>query len=236
MTKTIGILGGMGPEATAYFYGLLIRRTRAARDQEHVPVVIWADPRIPDRTAAILRRGPSPLPALQRGLRALERAGADLAVIPCITAHVFLEKLRASSPLPVVSLVEETVRFLRSEKPRCKTAGLLASSGTVTSGLFQSALDAAGLSVLTPVAAEQKRVMEAIYGERGIKAGFTRGRPAKLLREIAARLVRRGARVIIAGCTEVPLALQAGDIAVPLLDPLDIAARACILRAGFPIK
>ena len=236
MKKTIGILGGMGPEATAHFYSLLIRRTRAARDQDHVPVIMWADPRVPDRTAAILRGGPSPVPALLRGLRALRRAGADFAVIPCLTAHVFMKEIQASSQLPFVHLVEETLKFLRTEMPRRRVTGLLASSGTIAAGLFQSSFAPAGLEVLVPAPAEQEKIMGAIYGPRGIKAGFTRGRPRMLLRGAAARLIRRGARVVIAGCTEVPLALQEGDLEVPLLDPMDIAARACLIRAGFPIK
>jgi aspartate racemase len=137
MKKTVGVLGGMGPEASAYFYGLLIKRTRAARDQEHIPTIIWSDPRVPDRTAAILGKGPSPLPLLLAGAKRLQRAGADFLVIPCLTAHYFLDELRRASPLPIISLLEETARFIRRSYPRLGCAGLLASSGTARTGLFQ---------------------------------------------------------------------------------------------------
>jgi aspartate racemase len=230
--KTVGILGGMGPEATAHFYRLLIRDTLAGRDQEHIPVVIWADPSVPDRTDAVFGRGPSPAPALLKGLRALRRAGADFAVIPCLTAHGFLDELGAAAPLPVVSLIGETKRRLRKHWPGVRRVGLLASSGTVSSGLFQRTLAAAGIETLLPGDRDQALVMEAVYGPRGIKAGFTAGRPRTLLRRAAGRLAERGAGAIIAGCSEIPLVLRPGDVDLPLLDPMALAARACILRAG----
>jgi aspartate racemase len=236
MKKTVGVLGGMGPEASAYFYGLLIKRTRAARDQEHIPTIIWSDPRVPDRTAAILGKGPSPLPLLLAGAKRLQRAGADFLVIPCLTAHYFLDELRRASPLPIISLLEETARFIRRSYPRLGCAGLLASSGTARTGLFQRALAGAGVEVLVPAEPEQKKVMEAIYGRGGIKAGTAAGRPRMLLRGVASRLIRRGARAIIAGCTEIPLALGATDLPVPFLDPMDIAARRCIRRAGYKLR
>ena len=236
MKKTVGILGGMGPEAGAYFFSLLIKHTRAAKDQEHVPTIIWSDPRVPDRTAAILGKGPSPLPLLAAGARGLRRAGAELLVIPCLTAHYFLERLRKANPIPIVSLLEETVRFIRRRHPRLGCVGLLASSGTVRSGLFQGALAGIGVKVLTPDEPAQMKVMAAIYGRRGIKAGITAGKPKTLLRGVASSLIRSGARAIIAGCTEVPLALGAKDLSVLFLDPLDIAARACVRRAGYPLR
>jgi len=234
--RTLGILGGMGPEATAHFYRLLIRNTSAAGDQKHIPVIIWADPSVPDRTAAVFGRGPSPAPALLRGLRALRRAGADLAVIPCLTAHGFLGRGRIWRPLPVVSLVDETVEHILKRRPRVRRAGLLASSGMIALQVLQKPLEANGIDVLVPDARDQRRIMEAIYGRQGIKAGVVRGNPRKWLRSVAGRLVRRGAGVIIAACTEIPLCLRPEDVDVPLLDPMAIAARVCILRAGAGLR
>jgi aspartate racemase len=236
MKKTIGVLGGMGPEASARFYSLLIKRTRAARDQEHIPTIIWSDPRVPDRTAAILGKGPSPLPLLLAGAKRLQRAGADFLIIPCLTAHHFLNELRKASGIPIVSLLEETARFIQRRRPPLGCTGLLASSGTVRSGLFQKALAGADVRVLVPAESEQKKVMAAIYGRRGIKAGVTAGKPRTVLRGVARQLIRRGARAIIAGCTEVPLALGAKDLTVPFLDPMDIAARTCVRLAGYPLR
>src|SRR4030042_3085815 len=107
MRKTIGILGGMGPESTAHFFSLIIKNTAAAKDQDHIPVLIYNLPQIPERTPAILGKGPSPVPLLRKGVRTLARAGADFIVIPCISAHPFLRDVRRSSAVPILRLLEE---------------------------------------------------------------------------------------------------------------------------------
>lgn len=230
--KTVGVLGGMGPEATAYFFALLVRNTKASQDGDHVPVIVYSLPQIPDRTRAILHRGPNPLPYLIRGLEALAGAGADFAVMPCISAHYFYPRLAARSPIPIVHLLEEAAADVGRRFPRIRTVGLLATTGTVRTGIVAGAFRAAGIEVLVPDGHGQNRVMSAIYGKRGIKAGTTAGAPRKALLAVAEELVRRGARGIIAACTEVPLAIGHQDLSVPFVDPMRAAARACILRAG----
>ena len=234
--KTIGILGGMGPEAGAYFLERIIRETAAGRDQDHPPVILYSLPQVPDRTEAILHGGPSPVPMLRRGLRALRRAGADFAVISCISAHYFFPQVASCSPLPLLSLIDETLAAVRKMRPIPKRIGFIATSGTVRSGIFTRTFEAAGIEVITPPARDQKKVMAAIYGKRGIKAGVTEGPPRRVLLEIAGNLTRRGAQAIVAGCTEVPLVLRASDLAVPLVDPLTIGARAAVRRAGARLK
>jgi aspartate racemase len=234
--KTIGILGGMGPEAGAYLFERIIRQTAAERDQDHPPAIVYSLPQVPDRTGAILHGGPSPVPALRRGLRTLARAGADFAIIPCISAHYFYPRIAPGSPLPVLSLVAETVKVLRQMRPVPRTIGLIATTGTVRSGIVAEACEAAGIKVIVPSLRDQKRVMTAIYGKKGIKAGFTEGPPRTALLEIAGGLVRRGARAVMAGCTEVPLALRATDLNVPLIEPMTIGARAALRRAGARLK
>jgi len=230
--KTIGVLGGMGPEATAYFFGELIRATKSASDQDHVPVVLYSLPQVPDRTEAILHGGPSPLPFLRRGLRALQRAGADFAVMPCITAHFFLSKLAACSPLPILDLLEESLNAVKRLRPVPATIGLIATDGTVRSGLVSRLFEPAGIAVIVPSARDQSRIMTAICGREGIKAGVTGGRPRDTILQVARELARRGAGAVMAGCTEVPLVLRAQDLQVPLIEPLAIGARAAIKRAG----
>jgi aspartate racemase len=232
MRKTIGVLGGMGPEATAYFFSLIIKATAAARDQDHVPVLIYSLPQIPERTPAILGKGPSPVPLLRKGIRTLARAGAEFIVIPCVSAHAFMAEVRRTSPVPILSLVEEALVGTKRLKPSPKGVGLLASTGSVQSGLFAKPFAAAGIEVLAPTEKEQARVMDAIFGRRGVKAGFTDGRPREAVLDIAGRLIRRGADAIIAGCTEIPLVLRDEDIPVPLIEPMRIAARVSIARAG----
>jgi aspartate racemase len=230
--KTLGILGGMGPEATAYFFELIIRHTAANEDQDHVPVVIRSDPRVPHRTKAILEGGPSPLPCLIEGARALASAGADFAVMPCVTAHYFHPELASRVKIPFVSLLDEARKFLQKEHPAVRKVGLIATTGTVRSGIVADIFARAGIEVLAPAEADQLRVMEAIYGPNGIKAGFLTGNSRRTVLAVARRLVRNGAGAIMAGCTEIPLVLRAEDLAVPFVEPMLIGARACILRAG----
>ena len=230
--KTIGVLGGMGPEAGSYFFERIVRETAAARDQDHPPVIVCSLPQVPDRTGAILRGGPSPVPALRRGLRALSRAGADFAVISCISAHYFYPRIAPTSPIPLINLIDETLAVIGKMRPIPKTIGLIATTGTVRSGLIARAFGAAGIAVISPSARDQKRVMTAIYGKKGIKAGFTEGPPRTILLEIAADLIGRGAQAVLAGCTEVPLVLRAADLPVPLIEPMIIGARAAVRRSG----
>ncbi len=234
--KTIGILGGMGPEATAHFFRLVIENTAARRDQDHVPVLVWNDPKVPDRTQAILDKGKSPLPRLLRGVRILETGGAGLIVMPCVTAHYWADRISAASRVPLVNLLDEAVAFAVARIPGLRRAGLLASSGTVASELWPRAFEKAGVGILTPRPREQGEVMEAIFGQKGIKAGFTSGPPHTSILRAAERLARRGAQAVIAGCTEVPLVLRPDDLTVPLIEPMTIAARACVLRAGYSLK
>jgi len=236
MKKTIGILGGMGPEATAYFFSLIIKHTAAAKDQEHVAVLTYSLPQIPERTAAILGRGPSPVPLLRRGVRTLARAGAGFIVIPCITVHGYLPDIRRASPVPVLSLLDETLASVKKKNPSLKRAGLLASTGTVRSGLFARTFAKAGVQIITPLAKDQAKLMEAIFGKRGIKAGFVEGLPKRLVLGVARRLAKRGAEAIIAGCTEIPLVLRDEHIPVPLIEPMQIAAQASVVKAGYKLR
>ena len=234
--KTIGILSGMGPEAGAYLLERIIRVTAAVRDQDHPPVVVCSLPQIPDRTEAILHGGPSPVAALLGGLHALSRAGADFAVMSCITAHYFFPRLAPRSPLPLLNLLDETLAVLERSEPVPKTIGLIATTGTVKSRIIAEVLAPAGIKIIVPSARDQEKVMIAIYGRRGIKAGFMDGPPRNTFLEVGRELVRRGASAILAGCTEVPLVLRAEDFPVPLVEPMDIGARAAVERAGARLR
>ncbi len=230
--RVVGVLGGMGPLATADFYTKLVRLTPARRDQDHLHVIIDSDPTIPDRTAAVLGAGPDPTPALVAAARRLVRAGADLIAIPCNSAHVFLDAIRRAAGIPVLDLAEEVAAAASRLRPAPRRVGLLATTATVRAGLYHRAFEARGITVVEPDPAHQERVMGAI---RAIKAGdlgpAVRGR----VREAAAALVRSGARAIVLGCTELPLVAGARWAAVPVLDGTEILARAVIREAGeFP--
>ncbi len=230
--KTIGVLGGMGPEATRDFYDRIIRRTPAARDQDHLKVIILSDPQIPDRTAAIVAGGEDPVPAMLAGLRTLAAAGADFIVIPCISAHYFLDRLRATSPLPILSAFDAVADAILATAVR--RVGMLATDGTIRGGRFECALAARGIAVVAPDPAAQREVMSAIYAIKSDPQGRRRDACRARLQAAAARLVERGAEGIVAGCTEVPLALGPSDRAVPFFDSLDILAAAAVAAACRP--
>ncbi|MEW8979581.1 MAG: amino acid racemase [Symbiobacterium sp.] len=229
--KTIGILGGMGPEATADLFLKIIRATPARTDQEHIRVLIDNNPAIPDRTAAILGRGPDPVPLLTRTARLLEQWGADLIVIPCNTAHYFHDQVQASVHVPVLHIMKETAAFLRERYPGLSAVGVLATTGTVRTGLYQRFLGERGLHALVPDDEGQQEVMDCIYGEHGVKAGHTGPEVTERLVRVAQSLVARGAGAVIAGCTELPIVLHDGDLPVPVIDPTRILAEAAVRAA-----
>ena len=228
MREVVGILGGMGPAATADFFEKLLRATPAKTDQEHLPVLIYSNPQIPDRTAAIRGEGPDPVPDLVATAEALIRGGASFLAIPCVTAHAFFEPLQRAVTVPILHLVDETAEFLLADRPGIRRIGLLATSGTIQSRLFHDRFETRGLTLLTPEPAVQTdRVMAAIYGVKG----GARDRASALIREAGEHLVARGAEAVIAGCTEIPLILRDGDLAVSVIDPTWILAQAAVRRA-----
>jgi aspartate racemase len=228
--QVVGILGGMGPEATRDLFAHITRLTPVTRDQDHLHVIIDSFAKIPDRTAYIVGDGEDPLPAMLDGGRRLERADADFLIIPCISAHYFIEQLRAELRLPILSAFEETAKAIRAY-PIHGEVGLLGTDGTVQSGKFAAVLSAHGLETLVPDADKQKHVMEGIYTVKADPTGERRDQCQELFRAAAVQLIRAGAWGIIAGCTEIPLALKAGDITVPLFDPVTILAKAAVARA-----
>ena len=233
--KVIGIMGGMGPEATIDLYARITEAAcarGAARDQDHPEVVISSVPRTPDRTEAIVADGPSPEPELIRSARRLEAAGAGLVVIACNAACHFLPAIRGAVGIPVLDMTEIAVRRIRERHPAVRRAGVMATDGTLRSRLYQRRLEEAGLEALVPDRENQRLLMEAVYGAEGIKAVSAGGRANEKLEAVAGHLVGAGAQLLIAGCTEIPLALRAGKLDVPLLDPAAELASAALKAAA----
>ena len=228
--KTIGIVGGVGPYATVDLFLKIIKATPAQRDQDHLRIIIDNNPQIPDRTEAILGKGLSPLPKMIETAKNLESAGADFIVIPCNTAHYFLRGLEAEISIPVLNMVEETRRTVKEEFPLAGKVGLLATTGTIKSGIYHKAFEKIDWEVVVPDRISQEAVMDAIYGEEGIKAGYFE-EPRKKIIKVARSLIDKGAKVILAGCTEIPLVLKSEDLSVPVLDPTHILAKAAVREA-----
>jgi aspartate racemase len=230
--KVIGILGGMGPEATLDCYARIIKNTPAKLDQDHLRVIIDSNPKVPDRTAAIIGEGESPVPALVAGCRSLQQAGADFIIIPCVSAHFFIEEIRQQIKLPILSIFDVVAETIAGDHPQIKTAGLMGTTGTISGGLFQKRLAADGIETIVPDESHQSKVMEAIYDIKKTQPARSKAQITAELIATAEALISKGARGIVAGCTEIPLALKQKHLSVPYFDALTILARAAVLEAG----
>lgn len=219
----------MGPEATLDFYAKVLALTPAARDQDHVRLLIDANPAVPNRNEAVAGRGPSPGPALAAMAAGLERAGAEVLVMVCNAAHAFQADIERAVGIPFVSLIEATSDAALQRVPGARQVGVLGSSGCLDAGLYQRALAARGVEALVPEGAEREAFMRLLYR---IKAG-DKGPPVRAeMRTLAAALTGRGAEAVIAGCTEVPLVLGADDLPAPLIDGAEVLARRVLELAG----
>jgi aspartate racemase len=230
--KTIGILGGMGPEATLDCYAKIIQNTPAETDQQHLRVVIDSNPKVPDRTAAIIGDGPSPVPILVAGCRTLQSAGADFIIIPCVSAHYFLEEVRQQIQIPILSIFDAVSDTISSDHDDIKTVGLMGTSGTISGGLFQKRLASANIKTHVPDDTQQTRVMAAIYDIKNAHSKRSRKQMTSDLAAVAESLVSKGAQGIVAGCTEIPLALKPEHLSAPYFDAVTILARAAVKKAG----
>ena len=234
-TYKVGVVGGVGPGATVDFLNKIVRNTPARIDQEHIKIVVEQNPQIPDRTANLVAEGADPTVALYATCKKLEEAGADLIAIPCNTAHAFVERIQPYLGIPIVNMLFETVQHIHRNHPEDKTVGLLATDGTVKSGIYQEVAKNHAIHLVTPDEPYQRLVMEAIYGERGVKSGFTTGKCLDDLHAAIEHLVRdKGVAVVILGCTELPLLVaQSEDFPVAgkhvaIVDPTEILACKCV--------
>jgi aspartate racemase len=223
--RLIGILGGMGPEATLDLYRHIIDLTPANKDQDHFKVLIYSNPQIPDRTRAIVEGGESPLISLIESARLLEQSGAGIIAMPCNTAHYFLPQVQEKIGIPILNMIQETCRVLCTRLPSDKKVGLLASIGTVRSGVYHQVMSNAGVEILAPEEADQERIQIAIMQ---VKAGVHTQSTREIFESAGMQLVDAGARAIILGCTEVPLAFNPDRIDYPSLNSTRILAQAAV--------
>ena len=229
--KIIGVLGGMGPLATADFYAKLVRLTPARADQDHLRVIIDSNPKIPDRTAGLSGEGPDPTPALVDTARGLERAGADLIAIPCNSAHAYLPAIRRAVAIPVLDIMHEVAAAVASLAPRPRSVGLLATPGTIRAGLYHRALAGYGIEIVDCSEEEEVDVLQTI---KAVKGGDL-GQGVRLrARAVAAALIARGAEAVVLGCTEIPLVLGPEQVPAPVFDGTEILAAAAV-RDALPV-
>lgn len=229
MEGMLGVLGGMGPMATVDFLRKLVEETPATKDQDHVPVIVDSVPQIPCRVAAVLDGGASPLPAMQAGLRRLERAGAECIAIACNTAHFWVDELRASTALPILHIADAVGQELarRGAADGAGSVGLLATEATLAADIYPRRLAAAGIGfVVNPPEERAEFVLPAIAL---VKRGDSRAAGA-LLAEAIRRLRARGAGACVLACTELPVALEAAhpELVADCIDPTRALAREAV--------
>ena len=227
MKKIVGILGGMGPEATADFFLKIIKLTPAKKDEEHLHIIIDNDPQIPDRTEAILKGGKSPLPALQKTAQNLERAGADFIVIPCNTAHYFFDEIEKMVNIPLLHMMREVSKEIKEGFPEVKRVGLLSTSATARMRLYQNELEKERIMVISPKEKEQEEIMKAIKLIKGSEYLSSKD----ILKKIGGKLFLRGAELLVLGCTEIPLILKQNDFSHPVIDAGYVLAKAAVKKA-----
>lgn len=226
--KILGIIGGMGPEASALLYMKMIKATKVKKDQEHYRIIIDSNPKIPDRTRAILGLGESPVPYIISTAKNLEKMGVDIACIPCMTSHYFFDEIQAGVNMKIMNAFEELNSYLKENYKGIQNIGVLATTGTKNTKIFEKYLK--DMNIIYPDDRYQDDyVMEAIYGEgTGIKSGVTEGRPVELLIEAGEHLIGKGAEVVILGCTEIGLVLRKDSLSKPSVDPMDVMAEAMV--------
>lgn len=227
VSKIIGVIGGMGPMATWYFCEQITRHTLANTDQEHVHVCVDCNTNIPDRTEAILRNGASPVPELVKSANRLQQMDAGVLVMPCVTAHHFYDELTPHLSIPLLNMLREAAREIKTRRIGC--VGLLATDGTLASGICERQLAAAGIKTVVPSPEKQKHVMQLVY--EGVKAGSGEFDLSGIY-ATTDELSENGAQVLLLGCTELPVAFAQYGIQTQVVDPLEILAKAAIRYVG----
>jgi aspartate racemase len=222
----LGVLGGMGPLASAHFMTRLTLLTPAARDQDHIPAILWSDPRVPDRTRTHVPGAEDPLPALLQGIAGLRAAGAAAIVIPCNTAHGWYEPMRRAAGVPVLHIVDAVNAELGRVAAAPGPVGIMATEATLAMRLYQDGLEAQGWRCIAPSAAAMQQLVNPAIAL--IKANRVAEAYAPLA-DCVAGLVAEGARTLIVACTDIPMGLQAGPaVEVPIVDSTDALAKSAI--------
>ena len=232
--KVLGVLGGVGPLATIYFADLVIKMTQADTDQEHIAMVILNHSSIPDRTEYILDKSkPNPLPVMIRDAKVLEEDDCDYIVIPCNTAHYFYEEIQKSVNVPIINILEETVKYCEKTIPNIKKIGVLATDGTIKSNAYQNIIEKHSLECVVPSEYDQKSLMNIIYNQ--VKAG--KEVDIYEFQRIIGELKKQGCDAVVLGCTELSIIKKDFDISrADIVDSMECLARASILACDKKLK
>ena len=224
--RTVGVLGGLGPQASVDFLARLVAATPANNEQEHIHVLLDHNPRVPNRHASIAGEGPSAAPVLAEMAARLQQAGADFLVMACNTAHAYADEIKAAVSIPFVSIIDVTIEALSRQHEN--RIGVMAASGCLQAGLYQRALEQAGYIPILWSDSDLERFMSLVYR---VKAGEDSPGMHSEMTELADLLQGLGAQALIAGCTEVPLLMRDGDSPLPLFSSTDLLVERTIALA-----
>ena len=231
--KKLGVIGGMGPEATSYYYENVIAHTNAAKDQEHIDMVILSHAAIPDRTEAIITGEDKELiQMLAQDAKTLEELGVSNIAITCNTSHYFYEKIQKAVSIPIINMIHESVAYAVKEFDNVKRIGIMATDGTINSRIYHKECRKLGVTPVKPSEERQRDVMSLIYDD--IKSGKP-GDRAKFDRVIS-ELMRKGCDAVILACTELSVFKGRHDIPSICLDAMDVLVKESILRSGADYK
>lgn len=216
----LGVLGGMGPDATVNFMDEIVSRTPTDRDQDHIEMIVYNDPKVPDRNQAILNGSKTPVPRLKRNVQRLESSGADVIAIPCNTVHYYYDELAESVDVDILHILQESKTEI--QRHDIDTVGLLSTSTVIEVELYRDEFEDVDIDVLHPENSDY--LMDAIYS---IKKGDYK-KAQKLVDEVVNDLTRRNIDGLIVGCSD--LSLLTIKTELPTFDPTNILAEACIQR------
>ena len=205
--KTLGVLGGMGPAACAEFLRILARDAPAHDDSQHPKIIMLSDPETPDRSDGLMGLGPDPLPVIRRNLLQLAKWGADVLAVPCNTAHYFIDRFREELPVPLIHIVEETVKAAK-ELSQGNCSWLLATDGTQKSLIYPSCAEKMRYHFLKPSPSQQERIQKCV---RLVKAGDMKS-AGETMRDVVRELWGERDVPVTMGCTELPLAYEASGL------------------------
>ena len=230
MMKKLGILGGMGPAASAEFVNRLIAQTSASCDQEHIPFVLWSDPRVPDRSTSLRNKDDLPLSWLLDGIRGLKSAGCNCIVIPCNTAHFWFDEMKkhASWNSKIIHIVDSVVDALQDVNVTNSTIGIIGTQATIELGLYQYKLNKLGWNCITPTKEEMNTLVQPAINL--IKANNNEA-AQPLIMTVVNRLIDSGAKAVVLGCTELPLAVkQTEEKGIPLINSIDSLVKSALIE------
>lgn len=231
MKKVAGIIGGMGPQATVDLFQKIVLNTKSDSDNNHIHILIDNNIDIPDRTKSILNNSDLPLKYMSESAKKLESIGAEFLAMPCNTAHFFYDRLQETVNIPILNMIEETAKHLKSKGD--KNLLLLATTGTIKTGIYQKIFSKFDLNIITPKGEFQEEVMSSIYDY--VKKGISYNKEDKFKTFLESEL-KNDIDSIILGCTELPILFSENNFDYNIVDPTLILAKAIITTAGYETK